>query len=80
MAVMGLRSLYFLLAALLKKLRWMHFGLAAILAFAAAKMLLPHSLDVSPLVSLAIIVAILAITIGASLLAPTKPGPAATQN
>ena len=39
MAVMGLRSLYFLLAHLLEKLRFLHYGLAAVLAFAAVKML-----------------------------------------
>lgn len=75
MAVMGLRSLYVLLAVVLQKLRFMHFGLAAILAFAAVKMLLTHWLEIGPVTSLAIIALILAVTIAASLL--HKPPPEA---
>jgi tellurite resistance protein TerC len=67
MAVMGLRSLYFLLAHLLSKLRFLHYGLAAVLAFAALKMLSAHWLDIGPLTSLAVIVAVLSITILLSL-------------
>jgi tellurite resistance protein TerC len=67
MAVMGLRSLYVLLAAMLSKLRFLHLGLAAVLAFAAAKMLLADWLAIGPLVSLAVITALLTITITASL-------------
>jgi tellurite resistance protein TerC len=72
MAVMGLRSLYVLLAAMLSKLRFLHFGLAAILAFAALKMLAARWIDVGPLASLAVIGVLLAVTIGVSLLAPAK--------
>jgi tellurite resistance protein TerC len=67
MAVMGLRSLYLLLAAMLSKLRFLHLGLAAVLAFAAAKMLLADWIEIGPLVSLAVIAGLLAITITASL-------------
>jgi tellurite resistance protein TerC len=70
MAVMGLRSLYVLLAAMLSKLRYLHLGLAAILAFAAAKMLLADWITIGPLTSLAVIAALLALTIAASLLFP----------
>jgi tellurite resistance protein TerC len=70
MAVMGLRSLYFLIIASLTRLRFLHYGLAAVLAFAAVKMLAAHWIDLSPLVSLAVILALLAVTITASLLAP----------
>jgi len=72
MAVMGLRSLYFLLAHLLTKLRFLHYGLAAVLAFAAVKMLAAQWIEMGPLGSLGVIVALLGITIGASLLLP-KP-------
>jgi tellurite resistance protein TerC len=68
MAVMGLRSLYVLLAAMLSKLRFLHFGLAAVLAFAAAKMLLADWIVIGPLISLAVIAVLIAVTIGASLL------------
>ncbi|MBB5328579.1 TerC/Alx family metal homeostasis membrane protein [Tunturiibacter gelidoferens] len=68
MAVMGLRSLYFLLAHLLAKLRFLHYGLAAVLAFAAFKMLAAHYLEIGPLTSLATIIVILGTTIALSLL------------
>ena len=68
MAVMGLRSLYFLLAHLLAKLRYLHYGLAGVLAFAALKMLSAHWLDIGPLTSLAVILFILGTTIGLSLI------------
>jgi len=67
MAVMGLRSLYFLLIGMLATLRFLHYGLAAILAFAAIKMLGAHYFEVSPLTSLAIILTLLAITVVLSL-------------
>jgi tellurite resistance protein TerC len=68
MAVMGLRSLYFLLADLLTKLRFLHYGLAGVLAFAAFKMLAAHHLEIGPLASLATIIVILGTTTALSLL------------
>ena len=73
MAVMGLRSLYFLIIASLTRLRFLHYGLAAVLAFAAIKMLAAHWIDIGPAVSLAVILALLAITIAASLSGPHPP-------
>jgi tellurite resistance protein TerC len=73
MAVMGLRSLYFLLAHLLTKLRFLHYGLAAVLAFAALKMLSAPWLEISPLLSLGTIVTILGSTIVLSLLIRERP-------
>ena len=67
MAVMGLRSLYFLLIGMLTRLRYLHYGLAVVLAFAAIKMLASHWIDVGPLASLGVIVLVLAITIATSL-------------
>lgn len=67
LAVMGLRSLFFLLAKMLKKLQYLHFGLAGVLAFAAVKMLVAPWYDMGPLLSLGVIVAILGVTIGISL-------------
>ena len=74
MAVMGLRSLYVLLAATLARLRFLHFGLAAVLAFAALKMLLADWIDVGPLLSLLVIAILLGITITFSLVF-AKPRP-----
>ena len=66
-AVMGLRSLFFVLTDALGKLVYLHYGLAAVLAFAAAKMLAAPWITVSPLQSLVVIAAILAVTVAVSL-------------
>ncbi len=58
-AILGLRSLYFALAGVLEKLRLLHYGLAVILIFVAAKMLAAQWIEVPAWASLAIIVAIL---------------------
>jgi tellurite resistance protein TerC len=58
-AILGLRSLYFVLAATLSRLHYYHFGLAMILIFVGAKMLLANVLTISVPISLAVIVAIL---------------------
>jgi tellurite resistance protein TerC len=76
MAVMGLRSLYFLLAHLLAKLRYLHYGLAGVLAFAALKMFSAHWFEVGPILSLAVIVIILGFTIALSLLRKENPASA----
>jgi tellurite resistance protein TerC len=67
MAVIGLRSLYFILIGALTRLRFLHYGIAAILAFAALKMLASHWIDIPPLTSLAVILTFLALTVTASL-------------
>ena len=74
MAVMGLRSLYFVLAHALKRLRLLHYGLAAVLAFAAAKMLVQRWVEISALVSLLVIASLLAVTIALSLMLPGSDG------
>jgi tellurite resistance protein TerC len=71
MAVMGLRSLYFLLIGALTRLRFLHYGLAALLAFAALKMLAARWIEIGPIASLAVILTLLALTLAASLCAPT---------
>jgi tellurite resistance protein TerC len=60
-AILGLRSLYFSLAAMLDKLRYLHYGLAAILAFAALKMLAARWIEIPATVSLAVMGGILAL-------------------
>ncbi len=77
MAVMGLRSLYVLLAAMLATLRFLHYGLAAVLAFAAIKMLSADWIEIGPLVSLGVIAGVLGITIGLSLIFRHPPKEAA---
>jgi tellurite resistance protein TerC len=60
-AVLGLRSLYFALASLLDRFRYLHYGLAAMLAFVALKMLAAHWIEVPITLSLATMGAILAV-------------------
>jgi tellurite resistance protein TerC len=75
MAVMGLRSLYVLLAAMLSRLRFLHYGLAAVLAFAAVKMLISSWMEIGPVLSLIVIGVLLGITVAVSLVFPKKQGP-----
>ncbi len=60
-AILGLRSIYFSLAAMLDRFRLLHYGLGAILAFAALKMLAAPWIAVPATVSLVVIGAILAV-------------------
>jgi tellurite resistance protein TerC len=60
-AILGLRSLYFGLAAMLERFRSLHWGLGAILAFAALKMLAAPWFEVPVMWSLAVIAGILAV-------------------
>ncbi len=76
MAVMGLRSLYVLLAAMLSHLRFLHYGLSALLTFAAFKMLVARWLEIGPVISLLIIVSLLGMTVAVSLLFPSRPSKA----
>jgi tellurite resistance protein TerC len=69
-AILGLRALYFALADLLPRFRFLHQGLAAILAFVGAKMTLSEWLPVTAPISLGVIVLILMVTVAASLLSP----------
>jgi tellurite resistance protein TerC len=60
-AILGLRSLYFALASLLSRFRYLHYGLGAMLAFVALKMLAAHWIDMPITLSLAVMGAILAV-------------------
>jgi tellurite resistance protein TerC len=60
-AILGLRSLYFALAAMLDRFRYLHYGLGALLGFVALKMLAARWITIPILPSLAVIGAILAI-------------------
>ena len=67
-AIMGLRSLYFLLAGLIERFEYLKYGLAALLAFAGLKMILSDVIHLDVWVSLGIIVAILLVSVVVSLL------------
>lgn len=68
-AILGLRSLYFVLAGVMDLFHYLKYGLAAVLSFVGVKMLLSHTAFKIPVsVSLGVIVTILAISVLASLL------------
>jgi TerC family integral membrane protein len=71
-AILGLRAMYFALAGIMTRLRFLHEGLAVILLFTGAKMLLGERFAIPALASLGVIVLILAITTAASWLAPRR--------
>jgi len=74
-AILGLRSLYFALAPLLSKFRFLKASLVFVLAFVGVKMLLAHTEPVSVQVSLAVILGILAVGVVASLAFPEARAP-----
>jgi tellurite resistance protein TerC len=61
-AILGLRAMYFLLAAVASKFHLLSYGLAVILVFIGTKMLLIDVYKIPVLVSLGVVVAILAVT------------------
>lgn len=71
-AIVGLRSLYFLLAKLMDRFVYLKIGLAFVLGFVGLKMVSSHYLVVPTLLSLGIILSILGITITLSILATRK--------
>ena len=65
-AILGLRSLFFALSSLMDIFEYLHYGIACVLTFVGAKMMLSHIYPIRTEISLAVIAAILLITIGAS--------------
>ena len=66
-AILGLRSLYLVLVDLLGRLRYLHYGLAGVLAFAGVKLVTARWVEVPPLVSVGVIVVIVSPAVWASL-------------
>ena len=73
-AILGLRAMYFLLAALLPKFRFLNYGLSLILVFIGARMLAEKFVEISTEATLLIVVGVLAASIVASLAVPGKGG------
>ncbi len=61
-AILGLRAMYFLLAAMAAKFHLLSYGLAVVLAFIGTKMMLIDVVKIPVLASLAVVVLILAVT------------------
>jgi tellurite resistance protein TerC len=67
-AILGLRSLYFLLAGVMGKFHYLKLGLSAVLVFVGVKMTLVELYKIPSLVSLSVIALILTVSVVASLL------------
>ena len=72
-AILGLRALYFVLAGLLDRFRFLKLGLAGVLLFVGGKMLVEPWYRVTILVSLIVIVSTLGLAVLASILRPAPP-------
>lgn len=66
-AILGLRALYFVLAGMMGRFEYLHYGLGAMLVFVGAKMTLSHLVPVALPVTLAAIVSTLSLSILVSL-------------
>jgi len=77
-AILGLRSLYFLLAGLMNRFIYLRTGLAFVLGFVGIKMIAADFLPLPRVVSLGIIALILGVTIALSIM-KTRNGGAAEQ-
>jgi len=77
-AILGLRSLYFLLANLMTRFVYLRVGLSIILIFVGIKMTLSKLFPIPNYISLVVIIAVLAVTIGASIFM-TRNQPASDQ-
>ncbi|MBQ9253615.1 MAG: TerC/Alx family metal homeostasis membrane protein [Bacteroidales bacterium] len=74
-AIMGLRSLFFLISGMVRKFRFLKIGLSFLLFIIGVKMILesnPINIEIPIIVSLLIIIGILSISIIASLIFPYK--------
>ena len=71
-AILGLRSLYFVLAGYLAGLAYLKPALAAILVFVGTKMLIVDVVKIPPLASLAVIVGVLGLAVLASIIRPKR--------
>ena len=71
-AILGLRAMFFLLAAIADKFRYLKTGVCVLLVFIGIKMLIHKYFEIDAIASLLFIIAVLIISIGASLIIPQK--------
>jgi tellurite resistance protein TerC len=71
-AILGLRSLYFALAGMMKLFHYLNYGLSLVLMFIGAKMLLPEKYHVPTWAALVVVAGVLGLSVLASVLFPKK--------
>jgi tellurite resistance protein TerC len=72
-AILGLRAMYFLLAGVLSRLRYLTVGLSFVLTFIGTKMIAHRWVDIPEHISLLVVAGILLMALAASLLFPIRP-------
>ncbi|MGA8152839.1 MAG: TerC family protein [Terriglobales bacterium] len=73
-AILGLRSMYFVLAGMMEVFHYLHYGLSVVLIFIGAKMLAANYFPIPTLAALGVVAGALAISMLASILHPRKQG------
>ncbi len=74
-AILGLRALYFALAAVMGRFHYLKYGLGLVLAFVGTKMVIVDLYKIPIVVSLAVVAGLLAGSVVVSLVRPPKPAP-----
>jgi tellurite resistance protein TerC len=74
-AILGLRALYVVLVGAITDLRYLKYGLSAVIAFAGVKMLAASWIVISPLASVGVITVMIGIAVGASVIARRRERP-----
>jgi tellurite resistance protein TerC len=69
-AIMGLRSMYFVLSGMMEIFHYLHYGLAAILIFVGGKMLLAEYYPLPTWIALGIVGTVLLVSVAASVAFP----------
>jgi tellurite resistance protein TerC len=71
-AILGLRTLYFLLAGIIHRFHYLKIGLSVVLVFIGVKMLVEHWIEIPIAASLGIVAAVLGASVVASLIWPSE--------
>jgi len=69
-AILGLRSMYFVLAEMMELFHYLHYGLSVVLIFVGVKMLLSHYYQIPTVATLAVVAGVLALSVLASVARP----------
>ena len=69
-AILGLRSLYFVLAGMMEKFHFLHYGLSLILIFIGVKMLASGYIEIPIAVALGVVAGVLAVSVMLSVIFP----------
>ncbi len=80
LAILGLRSMYFLISRMLQKFRYINYSLVAILSFVGIKMLISHHVEIPEWLSLTVIALALLGGVLASVYIPTTNDELPTQD